>query len=279
MPDVRNLPAPELRFRATVVVRTHLAPDVRVRASVVVRVHLAPDVRVRAVRSGRACFGLPSSPSWSPLSSSAACRSHAARPVISRRCRSSSRSRWPPRPLPFRRPGSAPGRPTDGLWHLAGQRCHDRQQRRRPSPGWSPSSPAVVPIAWFRLRSGSLGEHVNENSAGRDPRGSGPSSTSTPAAVAVDQGSTARSAGGHPVRHCRLIAVVLRQPAPRSSTPAWRSRCSTPTRPTASSTCRSRPTRESRQPQDFQGLVVPGDGMLNVNLGDHLRRRTPSPPR
>ncbi len=27
-------------------------------------------------------------------------------------------------------------------------------------------------------------------------------------------------------------------------------------------------------PEDFQGLVVPGDGMLNVNLGSHLRRRT-----
>jgi hypothetical protein len=27
-------------------------------------------------------------------------------------------------------------------------------------------------------------------------------------------------------------------------------------------------------PEDFQGLVVPGDGMLNVNLASHLRRRT-----
>ncbi len=27
-------------------------------------------------------------------------------------------------------------------------------------------------------------------------------------------------------------------------------------------------------PEDFQGLVVPGDGMLNVNLGSHLRRRS-----
>jgi Family of unknown function (DUF5719) len=27
------------------------------------------------------------------------------------------------------------------------------------------------------------------------------------------------------------------------------------------------------QPQDFQGLVVPGEGMLNVDLGEHLRRR------
>jgi Family of unknown function (DUF5719) len=26
-------------------------------------------------------------------------------------------------------------------------------------------------------------------------------------------------------------------------------------------------------PEEFQGLVVPGDGMLSVNLGDHLRRR------
>jgi hypothetical protein len=26
-------------------------------------------------------------------------------------------------------------------------------------------------------------------------------------------------------------------------------------------------------PEEFQGLVVPGDGMLTVNLGDHLRRR------
>ena len=107
----------------------------------------------------------------------------------------------------------------------------------------------------------------------RGRRGSGPSSTSTPAPSPSSSRSTGRSGG--PSTPCATAgssqwyfatgATLINASVGLSLLNPY---------PTDAVVDLSFTTDQGvEQPQEFQGLVVPPDGLLTVNLGDHLRRR------
>ncbi len=107
----------------------------------------------------------------------------------------------------------------------------------------------------------------------RGHRGSGPSSTSTPAAVAVDQqvdgplggASSPCATAGSSNWYFATGATLINASVGLSLLNPY---------PTDAVVDLSFTTDQGvEMPQQFQGLVVPADGLLPVNLGDHLRRR------